>query len=51
METIIILILIIVYFVNTFTLIGLRAELKKAEKDMGWYRMLFKDKYTNDNER
>tara|TARA_R110002050_G_scaffold99215_1_gene205837 strand:- start:243 stop:398 length:156 start_codon:yes stop_codon:yes gene_type:complete len=51
MQTIIILTLIIVYFVNTFTLIRLRAELKKSEKDMKWYRMLFKDKYTNDNEK
>ena len=50
MQTITILILIVVYFVNTFTLIGLRAELKKANKDMVWYRTLFKDKYTNDDE-
>ena len=51
MQTITILILIVVYFVNTFTLIGLRSQLKKSEKDMKYYRMLFKDKYTNDNER
>ena len=50
MQTITITILIAVYFVNTFTLIRLRAELKKSEKDMKWYRMLFKDKYTNDGE-
>lgn len=51
METITILILIVVYFVNTFTLIRLRAELKKSEKDLRWYRYLFKDKYTNKGEQ
>ena len=50
MQTITILILIVVYFVNTFTLVRLRAELKKSNKDMKYYRMLFKDKYTNDGE-
>ena len=50
MQTITILILVVVYFVNTFTLVRLRAELKKSDKDMKYYRMLFKDKYTNDGE-
>jgi hypothetical protein len=50
MQTITILILIVVYFVNTFTLVRLRAELKKSDRDMKYYRMLFKDKYTNDGE-
>ena len=50
MQTITIVVLIIVYFVNTFALVRLRAELKKANKDMRWYTQLFKDKYTNDGE-
>ena len=50
MQTIAIAVLVIVYFVNTFTLIKLRDKLKKTEKDLKWYRMLFKDKYTNEGE-
>ena len=50
MEVIVIIVLIVVFLFNSITIAGLRKELRKATRDMNWYKSIFKDKYTNDGE-